>query len=107
MFYKVSTETINNHDVQQLGLVTAQITYGTNFIRDFFSRFFDFFGGSTNLFAGYVQDSEQNLLEQLEQAARQKNGNALLNIRFETVAIPKTKLIVFRAYATAAFVRRK
>ena len=25
MFYKVSTETINNHDVQQLGLVTARL----------------------------------------------------------------------------------
>jgi uncharacterized protein YbjQ (UPF0145 family) len=72
---------------EYLGVVTAEVIYGTNAFRDFFAGIRDFVGGRTGAYEEVLQKGHQQALEELGKRARRMGAEAVIGIRFQTSSI--------------------
>ncbi|MEB3182531.1 MAG: YbjQ family protein [Nostocaceae cyanobacterium] len=70
-----------------LGIVTAEVVYGTNALRDFFASIRDIVGGRTASYERLFEQGQRNALTELEQRARRLGANAVVGIEFDTGTI--------------------
>jgi uncharacterized protein YbjQ (UPF0145 family) len=70
-----------------LGIVTAEVVYGTNALRDFFAGIRDFIGGRTGSYERVFEQGQRNALAELEQRALRLGANAVIGIQFDTGTI--------------------
>ena len=52
-----------------LGIVTAEVVYGSNFIRDFFASIRDIIGGRTASYERLFEQGQQKAIAELKQRA--------------------------------------
>lgn len=87
-----------------LGIVTAEVVYGTNVLRDFFAGIRDFMGGRTGSYEEIFQKGHQKALQELEQRARKLGADAIVGIEIDTGTInvdEKGALLLITARGTA------
>ncbi|AFY42077.1 YbjQ family protein [Nostoc sp. PCC 7107] len=70
-----------------LGIVTAEVVYGSNFLRDFFASIRDVIGGRTGSYERLFEEGQKKALLELEQRAQQLGANAVIGIEIDTGTI--------------------
>lgn len=69
------------------GIVTAEVVYGTNAIRDFFAGIRDIIGGRTNSYEKVFEKGHQDALLELEANAKKRGANAVIGVSLDTGTI--------------------
>ena len=92
-----TTSTLQGKNVEEyLGIVTAEVIIGANFIKDIMGGLRDFFGGRSATYEKVLQDARQNALSELMQLAQGLGANAIIGIDldFETIGGGGSMLMV-------------
>lgn len=83
-----TTDTIQGSQVEAyLGIVTAEVVYGSNALRDFFAGIRDFVGGRTGSYERVFERGQQEAIAELEKRATKLGANAVVAIRVDTDTI--------------------
>ena len=99
-FFKMlvsTTSTLQGKNVEEyLGIVTAEVIIGANFIKDIMGGLRDFFGGRSATYEKVLQEARQNALSELMQRAQELGANAIIGIDldFETIGGGGSMLMV-------------
>jgi len=70
-----------------LGVVTAEVVYGSNALRDFFAGIRDIIGGRTGAYERVFQQGQRDALAELEKRAAQLGADAVVGIELDTGTI--------------------
>jgi len=70
-----------------LGVVTAEIVYGSNALRDFFAGIRDIIGGRTASYERVFEQGQADALAELERRAERLGANAVIGIEVSTGTI--------------------
>ncbi len=87
-----------------LGVVTAEVVYGTNALRDFFAGIRDIIGGRTGSYEKVFKQGQEEAMAELEERARRKGADAVIGIEIDTGTInidEKGALLLVTASGTA------
>ncbi|MGB5962396.1 MAG: YbjQ family protein [Coleofasciculaceae cyanobacterium] len=87
-----------------LGIVTAEVVYGTNALRDFFAGIRDVIGGRTASYERVFEKGQQDALNELQQRAQRLGADAVIGIEIDTGTInvdAKGALLLITATGTA------
>ncbi|MEL6499920.1 MAG: YbjQ family protein [Cyanobacteria bacterium J06607_15] len=100
-----TTDTIQNQTIESyLGVVTAEVVYGTNALRDLFAGIRDVIGGRTGSYEKVFEKGQQKAIEELKQRAQKLNADAVIGIEIDTGTISvddKGVLLLITATGTA------
>jgi uncharacterized protein YbjQ (UPF0145 family) len=91
-----------------LGIVTAEVVYGSNFLRDFFASIRDIIGGRTGSYERLFEEGQRKALEELERRALRLGADAVIGIEVDTGTINVDQsgvLILITATGTAVKLR--
>jgi uncharacterized protein YbjQ (UPF0145 family) len=91
-----------------LGVVTAEVVYGSNFLRDFLASIRDIVGGRTGSYERLFEEGQRKALEELEQRAQRLGADAVIGIAVDTGTINVDQsgvLLVITATGTAVKIR--
>lgn len=104
-----TTDTIQNAVIESyLGIVTAEVIYGTNALKDFFAGIRDLIGGRTAGYERVFQQGQQNALAELQKRAQNLGANAVVGIEIDTGTINLDQsgvLLLITATGTAVKLR--
>jgi uncharacterized protein YbjQ (UPF0145 family) len=92
-----TTSTLQGKNIEEyLGIVTAEVIIGANFIKDIMGSLRDFFGGRSKTYEKVLDEARQNALTELMQKAQGLGANAILGIDldFETIGGRGSMLMV-------------
>jgi len=70
-----------------LGVVTAEVVYGSNALRDFFAGIRDIIGGRTASYERVFEQGQQEAIAELERRAARLGANAVIGIQVSTGTI--------------------
>lgn len=100
-----TTDIIQNQSISSyLGVVTAEVVYGTNVLRDFFAGIRDTIGGRTGSYERVFEKGQQKAIAELQQRAQQLGADAVIGIEIDTGTISvdnKGVLLLITATGTA------
>lgn len=83
-----TTDALQNKTITTyLGVVTAEVVYGSNALRDFFAGIRDIIGGRTGAYERVFERGQQDALTELEQRAQRLGANGVIGIRIMTNTI--------------------
>lgn len=83
-----TTETLQGTQIREyLGVVTAEVVFGSNALRDFFAGIRDFVGGRTGAYESLFEKGHQEVLKELEKRAKRMGADGVLGIRVNTSTI--------------------
>jgi len=91
-----------------LGVVTAEVVYGSNAIRDFFAGIRDIIGGRTGSYEQVFERGQRDALAELSQRAQRLGANAVIGIHLDTGTINLDQsgvLLLITATGTAVKLR--
>lgn len=104
-----TTDTLQNAVIESyLGIVTAEVVYGTNALKDFFAGIRDLIGGRTAGYERVFQQGQQNALAELQKRAQGLGANAVVGIKIDTGTINLDQsgvLLLITATGTAVKIR--
>lgn len=100
-----TTDTIQNQPIETyLGIVTAEVVYGTNALRDIFAGIRDFIGGRTGSYEKVFEKGQQKAIAELQERAQQLDADAVIGVEIDTGTISvdsKGVLLLITATGTA------
>ncbi|NEQ95500.1 MAG: YbjQ family protein [Cyanothece sp. SIO2G6] len=83
-----TTDTLQNITITEyLGVVTAEIVYGSNALRDFFAGIRDIIGGRTGAYERVFEKGQKDAMEELEKRAKKLGADAVIGIEIDTGTI--------------------
>jgi uncharacterized protein YbjQ (UPF0145 family) len=83
-----TTDVLQNRTVTAyLGIVTAEVVYGSNAIRDFFAGIRDMIGGRTASYERVFERGQRDAIAELEKRAQQLGANAVIGVSVQTDTI--------------------
>jgi uncharacterized protein YbjQ (UPF0145 family) len=91
-----------------IGIVTAEVVYGTNALKDFFAGIRDLIGGRTASYERVFEQGHQNALAELQKRAQNLGANAVIGIAINTGTINLDQsgvLLLITATGTAVKIR--
>jgi uncharacterized protein YbjQ (UPF0145 family) len=104
-----TTDVIQGAVIQSyLGIVTAEVVYGSNFLRDFLAGIRDIVGGRTGSYERLFEEGQRKAMEELEQRAQRLGADAVVGIAVDTGTINVDQsgvLLVITATGTAVKMR--
>jgi uncharacterized protein YbjQ (UPF0145 family) len=104
-----TTDVIQGAEIQSyLGIVTAEVVYGTNVLRDFFAGIRDIIGGRTGSYEEVFLKGQRDALAELEKRAGRLGANAVIGVEVDTGTInvdSSGALLLITAVGTAVRVR--
>lgn len=74
---------------EYLGVVTGDVIYGVNVLRDMFAGMRDFMGGRTASYEKLLRKAKQKALSDMLSAAKSRGANAVIGITYDVEAIGK------------------
>ncbi|KAB8335322.1 YbjQ family protein [Brasilonema bromeliae] len=106
-----TTDVIQGAVIQSyLGIVTAEVVYGSNFLRDFFASIRDVIGGRTGSYERLFEEGQRKALEELERRALRLGADAVVGIEVDTGTINVDQsgvLMLITATGTAVKLRQQ
>ncbi|MNW03281.1 hypothetical protein D3C71_1991960 [compost metagenome] len=87
-------------------MVSSESVQGINFVRDFFARFCDFFGGRSQTLESALREAREQATEELKARARQLQADAVVGVDFE-ISMPSVQGGMVVVFATGTAVRLK
>lgn len=104
-----TTDVIQGAEIQSyLGIVTAEVVYGTNVLRDFFASIRDVMGGRTGSYEQVFERGQREAIAELEKRAQRLGANAIIGIEVDTGTINVDQsgvLLLITAIGTAVKLR--
>ena len=104
-----TTDVIQGQIVEAyLGIVTAEVVYGSNALRDFFAGIRDIIGGRTGSYERVFEKGHQDALKELEERAARLGADAVIGIEIDTGTInvdDRGALLLVTASGTAIRLR--
>lgn len=91
-----------------LGIVTAEVVYGTNALRDFFAGIRDIVGGRTGSYEQVFEKGQREAIAELQRRAQSMGANAVLGVEVDTGTInvdQRGALLLITAIGTAVKLR--
>jgi uncharacterized protein YbjQ (UPF0145 family) len=91
-----------------VGIVTAEVVYGSNFLRDFLASIRDIVGGRSGSYERLFEQGQRKALEELEQRAQRLGADAVIGIEIDTGTINVDQsgvLLLITATGTAVKMR--
>ena len=70
-----------------LGIVTAEVVYGSNALRDFFAGIRDVIGGRTGSYERVFEKGQRDAIAELENRAQRLGADAVIGIEISTGTI--------------------
>ncbi|PZD71991.1 hypothetical protein C1752_04376 [Acaryochloris thomasi RCC1774] len=70
-----------------LGIVTAEVVYGSNAIRDFFAGIRDIVGGRTGSYERVFERGQKDAIAELEKRAQKLGADAVIGVSIDTDTI--------------------
>lgn len=92
-----TTPTIEGHKiVEYKGIVSGEVIFGMNFLKDFGASIRDFFGGRSNSYEDAMLEGRKTALQEMENRARELGANAIVGISYgyETLGQSSTMIMV-------------
>lgn len=100
-----TTDVIQGSEVTEyLGIVTAEVVYGSNALRDFFAGIRDIIGGRTGSYEEVFRKGQQDAFAELEKRAKRLGADAVIGVEIDTGTInvdDKGALLLITATGTA------
>ena len=89
--------------VQYLGIISADVVMGTNFMRDFFASVRDVVGGRSGSYEKVFTEAKQEALDDLAEKAKALGANAVIGIDldYEIIGGDQKTLLMVTANGTA------
>ncbi|MEB3359262.1 MAG: YbjQ family protein [Synechococcales bacterium] len=85
---QTTTDTIQGAMVSQyLGIVTAEVVYGSNALRDLFAGIRDIIGGRTGAYERVFERGQREAIAELEERAARLGADAIVGVRVDTGTI--------------------
>ena len=76
-----TTSTLQGKNIEEyLGVITAEVIIGANFIKDIMGGLRDFFGGRSSTYEKVLEEARQSALTELMQKAQSLGANAIIGI---------------------------
>jgi len=104
-----TTDVIQNAVIESyLGIVTAEMVYGTNALKDFFAGIRDLIGGRTAGYERVFEQGQQTALAELQKRAQNLGADAIVGIEINTGTINMDQsgvLLLITAVGTAVKIR--
>lgn len=92
-----------------LGIVTAEVVYGTNALRDFFAGIRDIVGGRTGSYEQvFEKGQEREAIAELQRRAQSMGANGVIGVEVDTGTInvdQRGALLLITAIGTAVKLR--
>jgi len=83
-----TTDFIQGQNIQNyLGIVTAEVVYGSNALRDFFAGIRDVLGGRTAAYERVFEKGQRDALKELESRASKLGADAVIGVHVKTDTI--------------------
>jgi uncharacterized protein YbjQ (UPF0145 family) len=100
-----TTDVIQGEVIESyLGIVTAEVVYGSNVVRDFFAGIRDFVGGRTGSYERVFEKGQLDAIRELEKRGQRLGADAVVGIEIDTGTINVDEqgvLILITASGTA------
>jgi uncharacterized protein YbjQ (UPF0145 family) len=104
-----TTDTIQGAVIDSyLGIVTAEVVYGTNVLKDFFASMRDVFGGRTGSYERVFEKGQSEAIAELKERARKLGADAVIGVEIDTGTInidQQGALLLITASGTAVKLR--
>ena len=83
-----TTDTLQGITVNEyLGVVTAEVVYGSNALRDFFAGIRDIIGGRTGAYERVFEKGQKDAMDELSKRAQRLGADAVIGIEIDTGTI--------------------
>lgn len=83
-----TTDTLQGIAVSEyLGVVTAEVVYGSNALRDFFAGIRDIIGGRTGAYERVFEKGQKDAMDELSKRAQRLGADAVIGIEIDTGTI--------------------
>ena len=92
-----TTPTIEGHTIKEYkGLVSGEVIFGMNFLKDIGASLRDFFGGRTESYESAMLEGRETAQKEMLQRAREMGANAIvgIDIDYETIGANGSMLMV-------------
>lgn len=92
-----TTPSVEGHPIREYrDIISAETIIGANFVKDFFARLTDVFGGRSNSYERVLREGKETALAELRKAAQDVGGNAVVGVKldYETVGASSSMLMV-------------
>jgi uncharacterized protein YbjQ (UPF0145 family) len=78
-----TTPTIEGHTIREYkGLVSGEVIFGMNFLKDFGASIRDFFGGRTESYENAMLEGRETAQKEMIQRAQRMGANAIVGVSF-------------------------
>ena len=78
-----TTPTIEGHTIKEYkGLVSGEVIFGMNFLKDIGASLRDFFGGRTESYESAMLEGRETAQKEMLQQAREMGANAIVGVSF-------------------------
>ena len=78
-----TTPTIEGHCIKEYkGIVSGEVIFGMNFMKDFFASIHDVFGGRNNSYEKSMLEGRQTALAEMEKNAKALGANAIVGVSY-------------------------
>jgi uncharacterized protein YbjQ (UPF0145 family) len=102
-----TTPNIEGKKIEQyLGVISAEVIIGANFLKDIMGGLRDFFGGRSATYEKVLDEARQKAMEELTERAQRIGANAVVGIDldFETVGSGGSMLMVIASGTAVKYV---
>ena len=92
-----TTPTIEGHQIKEYkGLVSGEVVFGMNFVKDFFAGIRDIVGGRSGSYEKVLREAKDTSMEEMMQRAEELGANAIvgIDIDYETIGANNSMLMV-------------
>ena len=78
-----TTPTIEGHTIKEYkGLVSGEVIFGMNFLKDIGASLRDFFGGRTESYESAMLEGRETAQKEMLQRAKEMGANAIVGVSF-------------------------
>lgn len=83
-----TTPSIEGHPIREYrGIISAETSIGANFVKDFFARITDVFGGRSGSYERVLREGKEAALVELTKEAQRLGANAVVGVKLDYEAV--------------------
>ncbi len=83
-----TTPSIEGHPIREYrGIISAETIIGANFVKDFFARITDVFGGRSGSYERVLREGKETALAELTKEAQRLGANAVVGLKLDYEAV--------------------
>lgn len=101
-----TTPTIEGHTIREYkGIVSGEVIFGMNFVKDFFASIHDKFGGRSSGYENAMIEGRETAQDEMEMHAKELGANAIVGVSYgyETVG-PNGSMLMIAINGTAVVI---